>query len=48
MSTRENIRLIARAPLANCVHDKSCRVKFAPISPKGLNVVAQTDFCVHR
>ena len=34
--------------LANCVRDKSFREKLAPISPKGLKFVAQTDFCVHR
>ena len=38
----------ASTPLANCVHDVSCREKLVPISPKGLKVVGQTDFCVHR
>ena len=29
-------------------HDESCTGKLAPISPKGQEFVAQTDFCVHR
>ena len=32
--------------LANCVHDESCREKWAPIFPKGQKFVA--GFCVHR
>ena len=28
--------------------DESCRGEFPPTSPKGLVLVAQTDFCVYR
>ena len=28
--------------------DESCRRDFLLTSPKGLELVAQTDFCVHR
>ena len=34
--------------LAKCDHIESCTGKLAPISPKGLKFVAQTDFGVHR
>ena len=34
--------------LAKCVRDESCRGEFPPTSPKGLVLVAQTDFCVYR
>ena len=34
--------------LANCVRDESCTGKLAPIYPKSLKFVAQTDFCVYR
>ena len=33
--------------LAKCVRDESCRGEFPPTSPKGLVLVAQTDFCVY-
>ena len=34
--------------LAKCDRDESCTGRIAPISPKGLKFVAQTDFCVRR
>ena len=34
--------------LAKCARDESCRGEFPPTSPKGLVLVGQTDFCVHR
>ena len=34
--------------LAKCDGDESCTGKLAPISPKGLKFVVQTDFCVQR
>ena len=34
--------------LAKCVRDESRRGEFPPTSPKGLVLVAQTDFCVYR
>ena len=30
--------------LAKCIHDESCRGDFLSTSPKGLVLVAQTDF----
>ena len=34
--------------LAISVRDESCRGDFPPTSPKGLVIMAQTDFCVYR
>ena len=34
--------------LVKIVRDKSCRGDFPPTSPKGLVLVAQTDFCIYR
>ena len=38
----------SQQPSAKCVRDENCRGEFPPTSPKGLVLVAQTDFCVYR
>ena len=40
-------KLFLFSMLAICHRDESCTGKLAPITPKDLNFVAQTDFRVH-
>ena len=39
-------KIIAVKFFAKCVRYKSCEDNFPPTSPKGLDLFAQTDFCV--